>query len=227
MQFQGKTLYIQMVFCIPCHFKFFLKKCTFLVTFFSQLRLPVVYGAELYFHFDSVPCQGSMNPTEFKNTVLPLKDKMFRLALRLLNKREEAEDLVQEALIKLWQQQDRLAEVQNLEAWVIRMTKNQCIDKLRNAKFGLKELKEGLDMADAAPLPDAKIESSDTMRNLQKIMARLPENQRLVMQLRDVEGMSYQEVAEALELPLAQVKINLFRARQSMKSFLSVPTPKA
>lgn len=184
-------------------------------------------GTELYFHFDSVPCQGSMNPTEFKNTVLPFKDKMFRLALRLLNKREEAEDLVQEALIKLWQQQDRLAEVQNLEAWVIRMTKNQCIDKLRNAKFGLKEWKEGLDMADAAPLPDAKIESSDTMRNLQKIMARLPENQRLVMQLRDVEGMSYQEVAEALELPLAQVKINLFRARQAMKSFLSVPTPKA
>ncbi len=167
----------------------------------------------------------SMNPTDFKNTILPYKDKMFRLALRLLNKREEAEDLVQEALIKLWQQQDRLAEVQNIEAWVIRLTKNQCIDRLRGSKNGHKEWKDGLDWADSTPLPDARTESADTMNKLQKLMERLPENQRLVMQLRDVEGLSYQEVAEALDFPLAQVKINLFRARQTMKSILSNKTP--
>ena len=163
-----------------------------------------------------------MNPTEFKQTVLPLKDKMFRLALRMLNKREEAEDLVQEALIKLWQQHERLGEVQNLEAWVIRLTKNQCIDKLRGTKNGHKEWKDGLDQADSSPLPDAKTESADTMHKLQKLMERLPENQRLVMHLRDIEGMSYQEVADSLDLPLAQVKINLFRARQAMKNILDL-----
>ena len=168
-----------------------------------------------------------MNPTEFKQTVLPLKDKMFRLALRMLNKREEAEDLVQEALIKLWQQHERLGDVQNLEAWVIRMTKNQCIDKLRGTKNDPKEWKEGLDWADSSPLPDAKTESIDTMQKLQKLMERLPENQRLVMHLRDIEGMSYQEVADSLDLPLAQVKINLFRARQAMKNILSLVTPQA
>ena len=168
-----------------------------------------------------------MNPTEFKQTVLPLKDKMFRLALRMLNKREEAEDLVQEALIKLWQQHERLGEVQNLEAWVIRLTKNQCIDKLRGTKNGHKAWKDGLDWADSGPLPDAKTESADTMRKLQKLMERLPENQRLVMHLRDIEGMSYQEVADSLDLPLAQVKINLFRARQAMKNILSFVTPQA
>jgi RNA polymerase sigma factor (sigma-70 family) len=167
-----------------------------------------------------------MNPTDFKNTILPYKDKMFRLALRLLNKREDAEDLVQEALVKLWQQQDRLGEVQNLEAWIIRLTKNQCIDRLRGNKNGHKEWKEGLDWADSSLLPDARTESTDTMNRLQKLMERLPENQRLVLQLRDVEGMSYQEVTEALDIPLAQVKINLFRARQTMKSILTNKTPK-
>lgn len=153
---------------------------------------------------------------------------MFRLALRLLNKREEAEDLVQEVLIKLWQQQERLSEIQNLEAWVVRLTKNQCIDKLRSGKTGgHQEWKEGLDWADASPLPDARAESADALYNLQKLMARLPENQRLVLHLRDVEGLSYQEITEALDLPLAQVKINLFRARQTMKSILTSKTPQA
>jgi len=167
-----------------------------------------------------------MNPTDFKNNILlPYKDKMFRLALRMLTKREEAEDLVQEVLIKLWQQNDRLAEVQNLEAWVIRLTKNQCIDRLRGNTNGHKEWKDGLDWADSSPLPDARTESADAMHKLQKLMQRLPENQRMVMQLRDVEGMSYQEVGEALEIPLAQVKINLFRARQTMKTILTSKTP--
>lgn len=169
-----------------------------------------------------------MNPTDFKNNILlPYKDKMFRLALRMLSKREEAEDLVQEVLIKLWQQNDRLAEVQNLEAWVIRLTKNQCIDRLRGGNQGIREWKDGLDWADSTPLPDARTESADTMQKLQKLMQRLPENQRMVMQLRDVEGMSYQEVGEALEIPLAQVKINLFRARQTMKTILTSKTPQA
>lgn len=150
---------------------------------------------------------------------------MFRLALRMLIKREEAEDLVQEVLIKLWQQNDRLAEVQNLEAWVVRLTKNQCIDRLRGNSYGHKEWKDGLDWADSSPLPDARAESVDAMQKLQKLMQRLPENQRMVMQLRDVEGMSYQEVGEALDIPLAQVKINLFRARQTMKTILSSKTP--
>jgi hypothetical protein len=62
-----------------------------------------------------------MNPTEFKNAIMPLQDKLYRLALRLLSSREEAEDLLQDALLKLWQQGARLKEVESLEAWSARV----------------------------------------------------------------------------------------------------------
>jgi RNA polymerase sigma-70 factor (ECF subfamily) len=161
-----------------------------------------------------------MNPTEFKNTVLPLQDKLYRLALRLLGNREEAEDLLQEALLKLWQQGTRLKEFDSLEAWSVRLTKNLCIDRIRSRRKQHTEWKPEFDQADDSPIADRSLESKESMGMVLKCLQSLPLAQKQVVQLRDVEGMSYQEICESLEMPMPQVKINLFRGRQSLKECL-------
>jgi RNA polymerase sigma factor (sigma-70 family) len=151
---------------------------------------------------------------------MPMRDKLYRFALRMMSANSDAEDVVQEVLLKLWQQGEQLLQIQNLEAWSMRLTKNQCIDKLRARNHATKEWKEGYDLTDQAPLPDRKIESKDTMSYLRRCMESLPQQLKLALQLRDIEGLSYQEIAEVLEVSLPQVKINIFRARQQMRELV-------
>jgi RNA polymerase sigma factor (sigma-70 family) len=158
-----------------------------------------------------------MNPTEFKNAIMPLQDKLYRLALRLLSSREEAEDLLQDALLKLWQQGARLKEVESLEAWSVRLTKNLCIDRIRSRGQHHAEWTPEFDRADDSPIADRSLESKEAMGQVYQCLQNLPLAQRQVVQLRDVEGMSYQEICDSLEMPMPQVKTNLFRGRQSLK----------
>lgn len=160
-----------------------------------------------------------MTLQHFQETVLPLQNRLFRLALRLTENGPEAEDIVQEVFIRLWKRRSELAAIQNLEAWSVRMTKNLCIDRLRSTK----EKTEDLLTSPATPdheTPHLIAERKDTVAHIQKLMDQLPVKQKTVMQLRDVEGYSYQEIAETLEIPLNQVKVYLFRARQAIKQAL-------
>ena len=161
-----------------------------------------------------------MSLREFQHRVLPIKDKLFRFALRMVGNSPEAEDIVQEVFIKLWSSREALAEVQNMEAWGIRITKNLAIDKLREKFRHTAEISDALPLADTEAGPYERTEQNDTLAQIQQFIDQLPEKQRLVMQLRDIEGMSYQEIAEALELPMPQVKAYLHRARQAVRSGL-------
>ena len=161
-----------------------------------------------------------MSPEAYKRDILPLKDKLYRLALRMLGDAAEAEDAIQEVLIKLWNQRDQLGAIQNLEAWSLRLTKNYCIDKLRSRRRQTESWNETINPVSWEPDPERQAESRDTFDLIRKLMNNLPEKLRLVMQLRDIEGLSYEEITEILEIPLSQVKINLFRARQQMRAYL-------
>jgi len=160
-----------------------------------------------------------MTLERFQQTVLPLKDRLFRLALRLTSNRPEAEDIVQEVFIRLWKKREDLANVQNLEAWAVRMTKNLTIDRLRSKKHQTEDLPIASGTPDSET-PHSITERKDTLDYIRKLMDQLPLKQKSVMQLRDVEGYSYQEIAQALEMPMNQVKVYLFRARQTMKNLL-------
>ncbi|HTH57954.1 MAG TPA: sigma-70 family RNA polymerase sigma factor [Cyclobacteriaceae bacterium] len=161
-----------------------------------------------------------MNLDDFQTRVLPAKNKLFRFALRLLGSTEEAKDVVQETMIKVWNGRD-MAEVQNMEAWCMRITKNLSLDKLRSRqRKATGTIDERFDMVHESLSPHEKTEIGESMKRIDELMATLPDKQRQVMHLRDIEGYSYNEICEVLELDMNQVKVNLFRARNAVREKL-------
>lgn len=161
-----------------------------------------------------------MSTQEFQIQVLPVKDKLFRLAYRMTGSALEAEDLVQEVFLKVWNGRCELESVQNVEAWCMRIAKNLAIDRLRSKHWTTRTDEEPiLAQADSAT-PYQIAEQADTFAHIRQIMDQLPEKHRQVMELRDIEGLSYEEICEVLSMTLPQVKTNLFRARQAVREAL-------
>lgn len=157
---------------------------------------------------------------EFLNKIVPVKDKLFRFALRLVNDREEAEDIVQDVLMKVWDKKDTLDQVQNPEAWCMTLTRNLSIDRLRAKRQHHVEIETQLHIASSSASPHRQAEVSDLYSKMKVMMEQLPEKQKLSLHLREVEGMSYDLIAETLGITLDQVKTNIFRARQSLRNQL-------
>ncbi len=162
-----------------------------------------------------------MNLEFFENQVLPAKNKLYRFALRLLANEEEAKDVVQEVFIRVWRGQGKAEDVENWEAWCMRITKNLSLDRLRlTQRRATGSLSEELEVHDQNATPHETTERQESMQRISQLMAALPEKQRQVIHLRDVEGYSYNEICDILELDMNQVKVNLFRARNAIKTKL-------
>lgn len=161
-----------------------------------------------------------MTRQEFKTSILPIRNKLFRFAFRFVQDEAEAEDIVQEVFIKLWNRHEDTEDIQNIEAWCMRATRNLSIDKLRSKHRRVEEIKDGFDLQDSDPSPYQQVMGSDVFGQVRNLMNELPEKQRLVMELRDIEGLSYQEIADNLDITLDQVKINIYRARITVRKGL-------
>jgi RNA polymerase sigma factor (sigma-70 family) len=162
-----------------------------------------------------------MNFETFQNRVIPVKNKLFRFALRLLGNEEEAKDIVQEVFIRVWNGRGEMDQIQNMEAWCMRITKNMSLDRIRTAtRRNTHPMQEGFDVHHEALTPHEKTELHESMQKISQLMAMLPDKQRQVMHLRDVEGYSYNEICEIMELDMNQVKVNLFRARNAIREKL-------
>lgn len=162
-----------------------------------------------------------MNLKAFENQILPSKNKLFRFALRLLDDLEEAEDVVQEVLIKVWNGRENMHKVNNWEAWCMRLTKNLALDRLRaQQRKATDSIVEGFEITQEGLSPHEKTELIESMVQVNKLIASLPEKQRQVIHLRDVEGYSYKEICDILELDMSQVKVSLFRARNVVREKL-------
>ena len=158
-----------------------------------------------------------MKKLSFRDDVLPLKNKIFRLALRVTLNRAEAEDIVQDVLIRVWNRRDELGDVESIEAYSLTVCRNLSLDraeKKENSNMALDEVPQPLS-ADA--LPDQLLIQRERLQMVERLFNTLPPPQRMVMQLRDVEGKSYKEVAEITGQSEEQVKVNLFRARRSIR----------
>lgn len=159
-----------------------------------------------------------MEQKEFLATVLPYKDKLYRLAKRLLVSSEEAEDAVQEVLLKLWKGKDSINKYRNPEAFAVTMTKNYCLDRLKSKQAANLKIVHNNFQNDENL--QKKIEVDDGVQLVFKIMETLPEKQRIVLQLRDVEQFDFEEIAEMLESSETTVRVTLSRARKAVKEQL-------
>ena len=160
-----------------------------------------------------------MQQTEFLNVVLPFKDKLFRLAKRLLVSREEAEDATQEILMKLWSKKQSMEQYKNVEAFAMTMTKNFCLDRLKSKQAGNLKLVHSNYQEKGSEL-QTQIEAKDSVSLVEKIMEELPEQQKMVLQLRDVEEYDYDEIAKMLEMKPTAVRVALSRARKTVREKL-------
>ena len=160
-----------------------------------------------------------MKELSFRTDVLPLKDELFRLALRITLNRADAEDVVQETMLRVWKRREQWDELESIEAFCLTICRNQALDKMKRADNMNATLEEGHDKADRsyASNPEEQAVQRDRVAMVRALIAQLPEKQRTCMQLRDMEGKAYKEIAQVLGSTEQQVKVNIFRARQTVK----------
>jgi RNA polymerase sigma-70 factor (ECF subfamily) len=153
----------------------------------------------------------------FKQKVLPVKDKLFRLAKTMLRHHEEAEDALQEVFLKLWTNQHKLAACTSVEAFAMTVTKNLCLDKLKaKTPRHLADITEmELDSGDTTPYQSFEFRNSAEI--MRRLVDQLPEQQRLILHLRDVEGYSFDEIEQITQLPLNTIRVTLSRARKLVR----------
>ena len=162
-----------------------------------------------------------MNLEAFQNRVLPSKNRLFRFALRFLGNEEEAKDVVQEVFIRVWNGREQMNEVQNWEAWCMRITRNLSLDRIRSlTKKQTQRIEDSYHVHNDGLTPHESTEIQESMQRITELIDSLPEKQRLVIHLRDIEGYSYNEICEVLQLDMNQVKVNLFRARNAVREKL-------
>lgn len=156
---------------------------------------------------------------DFNKDVMPLKNRIFRLALRIVQDQAEAEDITQEVLIRLWSKCGTLNSAADAEAFGLTVCRNLSIDATRRIGRDHESLDPQSEQF-AAPNSESPLEAlsySDRQRFVLNKINSLSEKQRSVVQLRDIEGKSYREISQIMGISPEQVKVSLFRARQSLK----------
>ena len=161
-----------------------------------------------------------MTQAEFLNIVMPFKDKVFRLAKRLLVSQEEAEDATQEILIKLWKNKQKIQDYKNVEAFSMTMTKNFCLDRLKSKQAQNLKIVHS-NYQDHNVSLQKQIELNDSVDWVSKIMEALPEQQKIILQLRDIEQYEFSEISKMLDINETAIRVSLSRARKTLREKLT------
>ena len=156
----------------------------------------------------------------FKSEVLPLKNRLFRFAYSILGDHDLSKDVVQETMLKVWEKRNDLQIIQNLEAWCMTLTRNFALDKVRSKHHKTMALIENFDKENNEQSPYKMAELGNTMEVIDKIVGNLPLKQNETFQLRDIEGFSYREISEITGYNINDVKVNIFRARKTIRTNL-------
>ena len=159
-----------------------------------------------------------MKNISFRNDVLPLKDVLYRLAMRITLSHEEAEDIVQDTLIKVWNRRDEWQSLESIEAYSMTICRNLALDAIKKKDNNNESIEQRIaETSYQTSDPHELMIRKDRVEMVKQLVNKLPEKQRSCLQLRDFEGKSYKEIAEILEISEEQVKVNIFRARQTVK----------
>ncbi len=160
-----------------------------------------------------------MNQSEFLHQVMPFKDKVFRLAKRLLVSTEEAEDATQELFFKLWKNKGKLTKYKSVEAFAMTMTKNYCFDRLKSKQASNLTLIHS-NYKETGTSLQKLIELKDSVSLVHRFIDDLPDQQKIIIQLRDVEEYEFEEIGKMLAMKPTAVRVSLSRARKTIKEQL-------
>ena len=159
-----------------------------------------------------------MQDIDFRYDLLPLKNKLFRLALRVTLDSAEAEDVTSDTLIKVWNKREELRGVESIEAYCMTVCRNLALDRHEKKEAQNLSLEAyEIDATDNSFTPDEQLERDEKLRKVHELFNQLPERQRTIMQLRDIEEKSYREIATIMGVSEEVVKVTLFRARQAIR----------
>ncbi len=162
-----------------------------------------------------------MKSSEFRLLVMPYSSRLYRMAFRLMNNREEAEDIVQEVYVKLWGMRNELGKYNSIEALSIRITRNLCLDQLRRRKVNYNALKaEKLKEEAHSVTPVENLERKEGVELIHTLIAALPEPQRSLVHLRHLEEKEYEEIAEMINMSVNAIRVSISRARKQMREML-------
>lgn len=151
---------------------------------------------------------------DFHTDILPLRDRVFRLALRITLDRHEAEDIAQETFVRVWERREQWSEIENIQAYCLSVCHRLAVDHVRQRQLHAQKEPEIAEHQRAALMTEEPDERIDVVHQL---INQLPELQRTIMQLRDIEGLRYNEIADVTGLTETQVKVYLHRARTRIK----------
>jgi RNA polymerase sigma-70 factor (ECF subfamily) len=160
-----------------------------------------------------------MDRKSFNQLMEHLRPKLYRFALAFTKRTDEAEDVVQEVGIKLWERRDELEALRSVEAYAMSAIRNQCLDYARSPHNRMDELMEAHDIVHEQT-PYRIVEQADMAAFVRQLITRLPEQQQMVIRLRDIEGYELEEIAEILGMNEGAVRANLSRARQKIRDEL-------
>lgn len=156
-----------------------------------------------------------MDLEQFKSEIISQRQKLLAVARKILESEADAEDVVQEALLRLWSGREQLSDVINPAGFAVQITKNICIDKLRTQRVTVDAEEIFLGFDEKTPYHEA--EKKNSVDIVRKIIDNLPELQRRIIQMRDVEGYELQEIAEITGTNISAVTMNLSRARKKVR----------
>ena len=160
-----------------------------------------------------------MREGTFLQIINPVKDKMYRMALRLLTSKEAAQDATQEVILKLWSRKDKIKHYANIEAFAMTVTKNYCLDQLKlKYNNNLRIVHQNYE-SNTQSL-QAEIELNDEMEWLGKIVDALPDQQKMIFQLREIEQYEYAEIEEIMNMNQTAIRVALSRARKAVREQL-------
>lgn len=160
-----------------------------------------------------------MKQIDFENQIIPLKHKIFRFAKRILGVKLDAEDITQEVFLKLWSKKEGLSQYKSVEALAMTMTRNSCLDQIKAKKNKAVELNSDSAISNHTPLKHTELD--DSMNLMNTVLEKLPEQQKMIIQLRDIEGYDFEEISSIMDMTVNAIRVNLSRARQKIKEELN------
>ncbi len=166
----------------------------------------------------------------FEKLLDEYEGKIYNMAYRMLGDRQDAEDATQETFMKAYTSLDGFRGDSSFSTWLYRIAKNVCLDEIRRRqRKPVYHLDEPVttptgqiqrQLPDESPAPDEVVVEHEKRRAIEEALGKLPPHHRTVIVLRDIQGLSYNEIAEILKVKLGTVKSRLYRARSSMSAVL-------